>query len=77
MNTPAWEKQKQAVVAVHPTAWCSHNSNTSKFKVYYLIRAVAGKWNEDVTTVALSASWDTETMAWHDAASKVEARAKT
>lgn len=47
------------VKAVHPTARCVWHPDIDKFKVYY----TAGECR-----VALSSAWDSQSMAWAEAA---------
>lgn len=55
--------EQRRVQTVHPTAFCCYDSDKGKHKVYYL---------EGQCRVALSNSWDTASMAWHEAARAVE-----
>lgn len=58
MNRPIWADDQAKVLAAHPTARCVFYGD--KFR----ISLPKGDY--------LSAPWDTETMAWADAAEKIK-----
>lgn len=56
---------KRKVWDHHPNAAAHFNNDTNKFKIYHKVGDCL---------VALSASWDTASMAWHEAAANLEAK---
>ena len=63
VNTAAFGAEQGTVVAAYPTARCVWHSDSERFKVY---RMDGDCW------VAISAGWETQTMAWCDAARKLK-----
>ena len=50
---------KQAVLTVHQDAQCWMNPDNGTYRI---VRPEGEAW------ISLSAAWDTQTMAWHEAA---------
>ena len=73
MNRPIWADDQAKVLAVHPTAYCMFNPLCDKFFIRIPLNGVKGdiKSIEELEMVSLSSWWETETMAWHDAAANV------
>ena len=63
MNRAVWEPQQRVVQAVHPRAKCLYYFPRQRFQVV----------DDDGTRIVeLSGEWETESMAWYDAARRLE-----
>lgn len=63
---------QREVLAVYPTASCYYDSTKGTYKVYRAAPSPTGEGSD--VGVALSDSWESQGMAWHDAAITVRSK---